>query len=447
MDAATCARGRCTTGRTSAFQTTIIAAIFPIYFQKVAAAGMPGPVATSRFAWATTIAILIVAVIAPLLGAVADYAAAKKRLLAVFLAIGACATGAMYFITRGDWMLALVLFVVANVGVAGSIVFYESLLPHLAGVDELDRVSTAGYALGYLGGGVLLAINVLMMSKPAWFFLPSREIAIRASLASVAVWWVVFSIPLFRDVPEPPRRLEAGERPRGNALVPAVRRLIETLRELRRYRQAFMLLLAFLLYNDGIQTIIRMATTYGTEIGIDENAMIGALLITQFIGVPFGFLFGYFAEKIGAKRAVFIGLMVYAVITVLGYFMRTATHFFVLAIMVGMVQGGTQALSRSLFASMIPKHKSSEFFAFFGVFERYAGILGPAVFAWVVAHSGTSRNAILSVLAFFVIGGALLTLVDVDEGRRAAREAESVAVDSWNAYLLSLETSSARTSS
>jgi UMF1 family MFS transporter len=408
----------------SAFQTTIVAAIFPIYFQKVAAAGMPGPVATSRFAWATTWAILIVAVIAPILGAVADYAAAKKKLLAVFLAIGAAATGAMFFISRGDWMLALVLFVVANVGVAGSIVFYESLLPHLVSEDELDRVSSAGYALGYLGGGVLLAINILMMSKPSWFGLPSREIAVRASLASVAVWWVVFSIPLFRDVPEPPRRLEKDETPAGNAVVNAIRRLLETVRELRRYRQAFMLLLAFLLYNDGIQTIIRMATTYGTEIGIDENAMILALLITQFIGVPFAFLFGMFAQKAGAKRAIFVGLAVYAVITVLGYFMRTSMHFFALAIMVGMVQGGTQALSRSLFASMIPKHKSSEFFAFFGVFERYAGILGPALFAWVVAHSGTSRNAILSVLAFFILGGLLLTLVDVDSGRRAARAAE-----------------------
>ena len=408
----------------SAVQTTIIAAIFPIYFQKVAAAGTPGPVATSRFAWATTIAIVIVAVIAPFLGAVADYAAVKKRLLAVFLAIGACATAAMFFISRGEWLFALTLFVLANVGVAGSIVFYDSLLPHLVGEDELDRVSTAGYAMGYLGGGVLLAINVVMMSKPEWFLLPDRDTAVRASLASVAVWWVVFSIPLFRRVPEPPRRLERGERPEGNALVSAGRRLLETLRELGRYRQALMLLVAFLIYNDGIQTIIRMGTTYGTEIGIDENAMIGALLLTQFIGVPFGFGFGYFARTIGAKRALFAGLVVYAGITILGYYMRTATHFFLLAILVGMVQGGTQALSRSLFASMIPKHKSSEFFAFFGVFERYAGILGPALFAWVVSHSGTSRNAILSILAFFVIGGALLTFVDVDEGRRAAREAE-----------------------
>jgi MFS transporter, UMF1 family len=409
----------------SAFQTTIIAAIFPIYFQKVAAADLPGPVATSRFAWATTWSILIVAVITPLLGAVADYAAMKKKLLGVFLAIGAVATGAMYFITRGDWLFALVLFVIGNVGVAGSIVFYESILPHLVGQEELDRVSSAGYAVGYVGGGVLLAINVLMMSRPGLFGLPSREIAVRASLASVAVWWVVFSIPLFRDVPEPPRRLEADEQPSANVISTAARRLLETFFELRIYRQAFIFLLAFLLYNDGIQTIIRMATIYGTEIGIDDNAMIAALLVTQFIGIPFAFLFGMFADRIGAKAAVFVGLGAYAIITVLGYFMHSAAEFFALAILVGMVQGGTQALSRSLFASMIPRHKSSEFFAFFSVFERYAGILGPAIFAWVVEHSGTSRNAILSVLAFFILGAALLTLVDVESGRRAARDAEA----------------------
>jgi MFS transporter, UMF1 family len=408
----------------SAFQTTIIAAIFPIYFQKVAAADLPGPVATARFAWATTISIVIVAVVAPLLGAIADYAAVKKRFLAVFLAIGVAATGAMYFIGRGDWQLALVLFVIGNVGVAASIVFYESILPHLVGEDELDRVSAAGYAMGYIGGGVLLAINIVMMSAPGLFGFASREVAVRASFASVAIWWAVFSIPLFRQVPEPRRQLERDEAPSGNPLSTAARRLVETFFELRRYRQAFLLLLAFLLYNDGIQTIIRMATIYGTEIGINDNAMIAALLVTQFIGVPFAFLFGMFAGKVGAKSAVFVGLAVYSLITVLGYFLHSATQFFALAILVGMVQGGTQALSRSLFASMIPRHKSSEFFAFFGVFERYAGILGPAIFAWVVEHSGTSRNAILSVVVFFVVGGALLTLVNVEEGRRAAREAE-----------------------
>jgi MFS transporter, UMF1 family len=408
----------------SAFQTTIIAAIFPIYFHKVAAFGLPPAEATSKFAWATTIAILIVAMIAPLLGAIADYAAIKKKLLGIFLGIGVVATLAMYWIKTGDWMFALVLFVIGNVGVAGSIVFYESLLPHLVSDAELDKVSSAGYAVGYIGGGALLAINLLTILRPTLFGIPDAAVATRLSLASVGVWWLVFSIPLFRQVPEPARRIEPDEKPQGNTLVTGAKRLVETFRELTRYRQAFLLLVAFLLYNDGIQTIIRMATTYGAELNIDENGMILALLITQFIGIPFAFLFGALAGRIGAKRAVFAGLAVYAGITVLGYYMKNATEFLALAVLVGMVQGGTQALSRSLFASMIPRHKSSEFFAFFGVFERYAGILGPAVFAWVVEHSGTSRNAILSVIVFFVIGAAILTFVDVDEGRRAARAAE-----------------------
>jgi MFS transporter, UMF1 family len=409
----------------SAFQTTIIAAVFPIYFHRVAAADLPGATATSRFAWATTIAILIVAIVAPLLGAIADYAAVKKKLLAAFMGLGVVSTAGMYWIQRGDWNYALVLFVLGNIGVAGSIVFYESLLPHLAEQDQLDRVSSAGYAIGYLGGGVLLGVNLLMIQQPGLFGIPDTATATRLSLASVAVWWFAFSIPLFRHVPEPPRRLEANERPSAGILVTGMTRLGETFRELRRYRQAFLLLLAFLVYNDGIQTIIRMATTYGTEIGLPESAMITALLMTQFIGVPCAFLFGMLAVRTGAKAAVFGGLSVYAVIIMLGYFMTTATHFFLLAGMVGLVQGGTQALSRSLFASMIPRHKSSEFFAFFGVFERYAGILGPAIFAWVVDRSGTSRNAILAVILFFIVGAVILAFVDVGEGRAVARAAEA----------------------
>jgi UMF1 family MFS transporter len=409
----------------SAFQTTIIAAVFPIYYQKVAAAGQPESVAMSRFAWATTIAILIVAIVAPVLGAIADYTAIKKRLLAVFLGIGATATVAMYWIERGDWMLALVLFVIGNVGVAGSIVFYESLLPHLVSEQDLDRVSAAGYAVGYMGGGALLAINLLMIQKPEWFGIPDAGTATRLALASVAVWWVAFSIPLFRVVPEPAVRLEPDERPGGNALVTGAKRLVETFQELRRYRDAFVFLLAFLLYNDGIQTMIRMATIYGTQIGLPESAMISALLLTQFIGIPCAFIFGMLGSRIGAKKAVFGGLAAYLLITFLGYFMSTAAHFFALAVLVGMVQGGTQALSRSLFASMIPRYKSSEFFAFFSVFERYAGVLGPAIFAFVIQRSGSGRSAILAVAVFFVVGAAILTFVDVDRGRRTARAAEA----------------------
>lgn len=420
----------------SAFQTTVIAAVFPIYFQRVAAAGLPASDATSRFAWATTIAICIVAVVAPILGALADTRRLKKPLLGVFLAIGAGATLAMYGIGQGEWRLALALFIIGNVGVAGSIVFYESLLPHIAHGKEMDRVSTAGYAIGYLGGGLLLAINLAMIQQPAWFGLPDAGVATRLSFVSVGIWWVLFAYPLFRRVPEPvvvahpaadgPAALAVtSERIGLGAMIGLTfRQLGSTFRELRKYRQALLLLLAFFLYNDGIQTIIRMAAIYGAEVGIDQSALIGALLLVQFVGVPCSFAFGALAGVIGPKHSVMLGLLAYIGILLFTYHMTSAWEFYALAGAVGVVQGGTQALSRSMFASMIPRHKSSEFFAFFGVFERYAGVLGPAIFA-IMAGLGTSRTAILTLIPFFVAGMLLLWRVDVAEGRREAAAGEA----------------------
>ncbi len=408
----------------SAFQTTIVAAVFPIYFSKVLASNLSEADATSSYAWATAFAIFIVAMVAPVLGAIADYAAMKKRMLAVFVGIGVASCMAMYWLTQGEWRFALTLFVVGNIGVAGSIVFYEALLPHIAGPEELDRVSSAGYAIGYLGGGVLLAVNLLMIQKPALFGLADAGVGTRLSFVSVGVWWALFSLPLFRKVPEPVVA-STGAASENVSIGLGIRRLKVTFSELRHYKQAFLFLLAFVVYNDGIQTIMRMASFYGANMGLDSGAMITALVMTQFIGVPAAFAFGMIASRIGAKTAVFIGLSVYAAISVLGYFMTTATHFFALAGLVGLVQGGTQALSRSLFASMIPKQKSSEFFAFFSVFERYAGVLGPLVFGWVAAYWGNSRNAILAIVVFFIVGALLLTRVDVDAGRRHARAGEA----------------------
>jgi UMF1 family MFS transporter len=336
----------------------------------------------------------------------------------------------MFFIDRGELQTASILFVLSMVGVAGSFVFYEALLPHIARPGEIDRVSTAGYAMGYVGGGILLAFNLAWIQKPAWFGLPAgpglseteATLPVRLAFVSVAIWWLIFSVPLFRRVTEPLPRLEPDERRGESAVRMAFVRLAETFRELRGYRQAFLMLLAFLIYNDGIQTIIKMATAYGTEIGIGQSALIGAILLVQFVGIPCSFLFGGLAARIGAKRAIFLGLVVYTVISVLGYFMRTATHFYILAGLVGMVQGGTQALSRSLFARMIPQHKSGEFFGFFSVFEKFAGIFGPLIFAGTIAATGSSRNAILSVIGFFVVGGWILYSVDVEEGQRAASE-------------------------
>jgi UMF1 family MFS transporter len=410
----------------SAFQCTIITAVFPIYFASVAAADLPGARATERFATATTIALTIIAVLSPILGAYADYAGAKKRLLGVFLSIGVAATAAMYFVGRGDWRLGALLFIVSNIGVSGSFVFYDSLLPHIAADDEMDRVSSAGYALGYLGGGLLLAVNLAWILSPATFGIADAGMASRLSFVSVAVWWLVFSIPMFRHVREPAAR--PHDLPPGIGPVSAsFRQLIATIRELARYREAFLMLMAFLIYNDGIGTIIRMAGPYGQEIGLPEHALIAAFVMVQFVGIPFAFAFGALAGRIGAKAAVFIALGVYVGISVVGYFMTSAWQFWLLSFMVAMVQGGSQALSRSLFASMIPKQKSSEFFGFFGVFEKFAGIVGPALFAVTVRFTGSSRNAILSVIAFFVVGAILLWQVDVERGQQAARAAEGTA--------------------
>ena len=233
----------------------------------------------------------------------------------------------------------------------------------------------------------------------------------------------MFSLPLFRRVPEPPRTLEADETADENPIRAAFVRVWETFHELRGYRHAFLMLVAFLLYNDGIQTIIRMAGIYGAEIGIDQTAQIEAFVVVQFVGIPFSFLFGALAGRIGAKTGIFLALAVYTFISILAYFMTSAWQFFALAFLVGCVQGGSQALSRSLFARMIPKHKSSEYFGFFSVFEKFAGIAGPALFAVSVSLFGSSRAAVVSVILFFIAGGAVLTRVNVAEGEARAREA------------------------
>jgi UMF1 family MFS transporter len=406
----------------SAFWTTVILAVFPPFFADYASAGQPPAVATARFAWATTIAVTLVALMGPVLGAIADYRAMKKRLLAVFMAIGVAATLLMATIGRGQWEYAALLFMLGNVGVAATLVFYDSLLPHIARPGELDRVSTAGFAMGFIGGGVLLLVNLAWILAPATFGLPDSLAAIKLSFVSVGVWWFAFSLPLLSGVPEPQVVLEADESGRESAVRVAFTRVGETFRELRRYRQAFLLLVAFLLYNDGIQTIIRMASIYGAEVGIDRNAQIAAFVLVQFVGVPCAFVFGALADRIGPKRTLLGGLVVYVGITILGYFMRSTWQFFALAFLVGTVQGGTQALSRSLFARMIPRHKSSEYFGFFAVFEKFAGIAGPAVFALSVTLFGSSRAAVLSVIVFFVTGALVLARVDVQAGEAYARE-------------------------
>jgi MFS transporter, UMF1 family len=407
----------------SAYVTTIIAGLFPPYFAAVACKGLSANDAESRLALGTSIALAVIAVLSPILGAFADAAPIKKRMLGGFTTAGVLFAALLATVGTGDWVWALVLFGLGNIAANGAFVFYDSLLPHIAAEDELDRVSTAGYALGYVGGGLLLLVNAMMVLHPGWFGLHDKGAAVRWSFVTVAVWWAVFSIPLFRRVPEPRHRERA---PHGTAVVRAAfRDLRATFHELRRYRQAMLFLVAFLVYNDGIGTIYRMATIYGATLGLEPGAMITALVVVQFVGIPATFGFGWLAGKIGTRRAIFCGIAVYGAVSVYGYFMTTATDFFVLAGMVGLVQGGTQALSRSLFASMIPRARSSELFGLFSVFAKFAGIFGPAVFAAVGLLFQSSRPAILSIVAFFALGAVLLALVDVEAGQALAAEANA----------------------
>ena len=408
----------------SVYYTTVVTAVFPSFYATYAAAGLEPAQATARFGLITTVSVAVVAIISPILGALADYSGAKKKMLASFMALGIIACASMVFITEGNIVLASALFFIGNIGASGSLVFYDSLLPHVASHEETDRVSAAGYAMGYVSGGIVLLINLAWIMMPETFGFASTVSAIRASFVAVALWWAVFSIPLFRTVREPAvNPAEAGHPGRGGGIVAAFQRLGTTLTHMRQYRHAFLLFIAMLLYQDGIQTIIRMAGVYGAEVGINQTSQIAAFVMVQFVGIPFAFLFGSLGARIGTKRAIFIAIGVYALATVLAFFMKTVTHFFILAFLIATVQGGAQALSRALFARLIPRDRSSEFFGFFAVAERFATVFGPAIFTLSVMITGRSQSAILAILLLFLAGAFVLSFVDEEEGARQANPA------------------------
>ena len=419
----------------SAFATTIMAVVLPIYYSTIAEPSLTPTQTTSYWAYTNTIALILVAIISIGLGAIADFRGEKKRFLTVFALIGIAATALMFFLTSGDWLFASVLFIIGNIGFAGANVFYDSLLPHIARKGDIDQVSTRGYAMGYLGGGILLALNLVMIMFPDYFpnLIPGyspdyiKGIMTRISLASVAVWWLFFTIPLWKHVPEPPRQVHEGELDK-NPILAGFTRLGETFTEIKKYGELFKFLVAFWLYNDGIGTIIKMATIYGKEINIGQIHLIGAILMVQFVGIPFSFAFGWLAKRIGTKKSIYLSLGVYTLISIGGYFMYSAIHFWILGFAVALVQGGSQALSRSLYGRMVPKAQSAEFFSFFSVSGKLAGFFGPLIFGLVSQMMGNSRLGIVSLVIFFISGALLLTRVDEEKGIQVAQEADALAV-------------------
>lgn len=408
----------------SAFAVIILTAVFPVYYRGlVLHAGLAPEEATAYWAYTTSLSLLVVALIGPALGAVADIIGGKKRFLGVALIVGVLGSTSLAFLGEGSFFFGSLLFAIANLGFAGGNIFYEALLPNIARPSDLDRVSARGYALGYLGGGLLLILNAVWLLRPQWFWMADREFALRVCFVSVAVWWLVFALPLFRRVKD---SSAVGGRTIGAPVVAnALLRLASTLAQIRRYRQLAIFLVAFWIYNDGISTIIKLAAAYGDEIGIGHDDMLIALILTQLIGFPSSIGFGRVASYLGTKRSILAGLAVYTFISLAGFLIRSAWHFYALAIMVGLVQGGTQALSRSLFASMVPKSRSSEFFGFFSTGEKVAGIIGPAIFGMVGQLAGSSRWGILSVVILFVTGALILRRVDEVEGRRVAEITEA----------------------
>jgi UMF1 family MFS transporter len=403
----------------SAFSTTVMAGFFPIFFEKYWSNPNDVIQSTYHLGWANSIASIFIAAISPFLGAVADRGSAKKKFLFFFAFLGILMTSGLWLVGQGQWQIAVLFYVVASVGYMGGNIFYDSLLPSIASNKDVDYVSSLGFAVGYIGGGLLFLVNVFMYKYPEWFGIPDAPTAIKLSFLSVAVWWAIFSIPILLFVPEPKKKNSV---PFLHALKAGAKQLKQTFNRIREMKVIGVFLLAYWFYIDGVDTIIRMAVKMGSSLGFEAGDLIVALLMVQFIAFPAALVYNQFAQKIGTKNAVFVAIGGYAIITFLAYFMNDRNHFFVLAGLIGLFQGGIQALSRSLYARLIPVGKEAEFFGFYNMLGKFAAVVGPLLMGWVTLVTGSVRLGILSILILFILGALLLTKVDLEEGERLAKE-------------------------
>ena len=406
----------------SVFATTIMAGFFPVFFKQYWSAGADAVVSTARLGFANSLGSAFLLLAAPVLGAIADGSGARKRFLGAFTLLGVLMSAGLWFVAEGDWTTASLAYVLASAGFSGAIVFYDALILSVSAPDKYDEVSAFGFSLGYIGGGLLFALNVAMTLWPEAFGLSGAAEAVRLSFVTVAVWWLIFSIPLFRLVPEPPPGAAAADRPGAGAALSGtlagLRSLVRTMRNYRTHRMAGLFLLAYFFYIDGVHTIMRMAVDYGLSLGLPSESLIIALLITQFVGFPAAFAFGMAANRFGPKPVLYFGVAIYVGVTVYAYFLSSALEFYILAAVVGLVQGGVQAISRSLYARFVPPDQSGEFFGFFNMLGRFAAIIGPSLVAITGLLTGSSRLGILSVAAVLIIGMVLLGFVRESEPDR-----------------------------
>ena len=405
----------------SAFATTVLAGFFPLFFKQFWSAQNTATESTFQLGTANALASLIIVMLAPVLGAIADTGNLKKRLLIVFSLLGISMTLGLYFVEQNSWLLAIGFFVLASIGFSGSIVFNDALLVNITEKINYDRVSAFGYAMGYLGGGLLFAINIAMVTKPEWFGFSTVNDAVRFAFITVSIWWLVFSIPLWLFVHE---EKAGGKLSIAKAIYSGAEQLIDTFKKINKLKSVALFLLAYWLYIDGVGTIVRMALDYGLAIGLDGSDLLLALLITQFIGFPATLVFGYVGERIGAKTAIMLAITVYLAVSIFAYRMNSAKEFYALAMVIGLVQGGIQSFSRSLYARITPRSQSAEFFGFYNMLGKFAAVLGPLMIGVIAAVTDSSRIAMLSVSLLFISGGILLYFVDENKAMQMAQELE-----------------------
>jgi len=402
----------------SAFATTVMAGFFPIFFEKYWSNPELVDQSTFYLGVSNSAGSLIVAMMAPFLGAVSDTGSTKKKFLFTFAFLGILATSLLWFVEQGDWQLAAILYAVGAIGFASSNVFYDSLLPSVAKKHEFDLVSSLGYSLGYLGGGVLFIVNILMYQNPQWFGIPDATTAIRLSFVSVAVWWGIFSIPIFLFIPEPKNKDNVSLL---SAISLGWTQLKSTFKEIRKMKIVGLFLLSYWLYMDGVDTIIRMAGKLALSMGFEASDMLSVLIMVQLIGFPAGLLFNWFSSIITPKKAVLVAIFFYTIATSSAYFMNSRLHFYILAGIIGLFQGGIQAISRSLFARLVPKGKEGEFFGFYNMLGKFSAVVGPVLLGTVTLVTGNARMGLFALVILFIGGGLLLIRVDFDEGERIAK--------------------------
>ncbi len=400
----------------SAFATTVMAGFFPVFFKEYWAGGLGATDSTFWLGVGNSAASTLMIVLAPLIGALADQGGNKKRMLVLFAFLGALMTSSLFLVSAGLWPLALLFYALGIIGFSGSIVPYDALLVDVADERELDRVSALGYALGYLGGGLLFALNVIMVLKPALFGLEGPGQAVRIAFLMVGIWWAAFSVPLLLFVHERnPAPVRQG------VIRGALRELRDNLREVRQHRMAFLFLLAYWLYIDGVDTIVRMAVDYGLAIGFESGDLLAALLVTQFVGFPAALLFGWLGSRLGPKSGIMIALGIYTLVVLWAWRMEREWEFYGLAVMIGLVQGGVQSLSRSLYARLIPPDRAGIFFGIYNMLGKFAAVIGPLLVGLVGVTTGSSRTGILAILLLFIGGALVLHRVRLETGTGGER--------------------------